>query len=56
MQKCNKKTSSLPYLIKEMAIFRLEFSNFAPMQCNVRMTNNLRYIHRQMTPTAYRLT
>ena len=28
-----QKTLSSPYLIKEMAIFRLEFSNFAPMQC-----------------------
>ena len=33
MQKMKQKSSSSPYLIIELAIFRLEFCNFAPMQC-----------------------
>ena len=33
-----------------MVFFAYNFVTLRP--CNVRMTNNLRYIHRQKTPTA----
>lgn len=35
-----------------MVFFAYYFVTLRP--CNVRMTNNLRYIHRQKTPTANR--